>query len=250
MPTIASLRALTLIATGLLLALANGCSSDPGPGRPAGHAAHRKPVTPLAGQDSFFAGKLLAQLTVGDGIGPGGEPETDHDGGRRHGGGGGGGVRGGLNAGGISFGGGGGGGEHGGGRRERDAGPPPGEAGGQDGPRPMMGSMAPPVMIHLRFTNQSPDRIVVLIDDFSSPLGNFAVRPEKLTLEPGQTLETEPMSSRLGDSLAETEATLVLRVGDQSEKKVIVLRAVVAESKRDAGTTAPAAGDQAARQNP
>ena len=114
----------------------------------------------------------------------------------------------------------------------------------------MMGSMAPPMMIHLRFTNQSPDRLVVLIDDFSSPLGNFAVRPEKLTLDPGQSLETEPMSSRLGDSLAETEATLVLRVGGQAEKKVIVLRAVATESKPAAGQTPPPAADQAAKQNP
>jgi len=246
MPPTASLRAISLTSLGLLLALATGCSSDPGPGRSAGHAAHHKPVTPLAGEDTFFSGRLIAQLTVGDGIGPAGQPEGDRDGGSRRGGGG---AHGGPGGGGLSFGGG-TGGAHGGNRHERDAGPLAGEGGGQESPRPLMGSMAPPVMIHLRFTNLGTDRIQLRIDDFSSPLGNFAVQPEKLTLDPGQSLETEPMSSRLGDSLAETEATLVLRVGDQAEKKVIVLRAVPTTPKADANATPPAAAEQAPKQNP
>lgn len=241
MLTITRLRVLTLSSLGLLLVAVTGCSSDSGPGRPAGRSAHLKPVVPLAGQDSFFAGKLLAQLTVGDGFGPAGQPEGNHESGGRRGGGG--------HGGGISFGGG-AGGMHGGGRRERDPESLAGENPGPDNPRPMMGSMAPPVMIHLRFTNQGPVRIELRIDDFSSPLGNFAVQPEKLTLDPGQSLETEPMSSRLGESLAETDATLALRLGDQVERKVIVLRAVPPEPKPDASAPTPATADQAPKQYP
>ena len=81
-------------------------------------------------------------------------------------------------------------------------------------------------MIHLQFTNHSPERVVLDIVDFVSPLGNFAVQPEKLTLDPGQAVETEPMSSQLAGSLAEADATLVLHLAGRTEKKVVVLRAV------------------------
>jgi hypothetical protein len=66
------------------------------------------------------------------------------------------------------------------------------------------------------------------IADFSSPLGNFAVQPESLALDPGQSAETEPMSSQLAGSLAETDATLMLRIGDKTEKKLVILRALPA----------------------
>ena len=90
----------------------------------------------------------------------------------------------------------------------------------------MMGGMGRPVMIHLRFTNQGATPVTLTIDDFTSPLGNFAVQPEKLVLEPGQSLETEPMSSQLGGALSEANATLVLRLGPQAEKKTFTLHAL------------------------
>ncbi len=98
----------------------------------------------------------------------------------------------------------------------------------------MMGSMGPALMIHLRFTNHGAGRVQLRIDDFSSPLGNFAVQPEVLALDPGQSLETEPMSSRLAAGLSETDATLVLRVGEKAEKKIISLRAVPGATPGDA----------------
>jgi len=133
-------------------------------------------------------------------------------------------MGGGLSVGGMGMGGGhegGGGGRHrGGAEAEAGGGEPPG------GFRPMMGATGPAELIHLQFTNHGSERVVLNIVDFASVLGNFAVQPEKLTLEPGQSMEVEPMSSRLGGSIIEVEATLVLHLAGKTEKKIVVLRAV------------------------
>ena len=228
MHSAAGLRRLTALSMILLLAFA-GCSNEPGPRERRGGAAgpRDRAPTPMAGQDNFFDGQILAEITVGtDGMPePGasaGGGERGGGRGRRGGGGGGlsiaggGGLVGGNISGGVPFG--------AGGRPGRDGGRPGGE---QAGPRPLMaGAMGRPVMIHLRFTNQGPAAVTLWIDDFVSPLGNFAVRPEKLVLEPGQALETEPMTSQLAGAFAETDVTLALRIGPKAEKKTFRLKAV------------------------
>ncbi len=83
-------------------------------------------------------------------------------------------------------------------------------------------------MIHLRFTNRGTTTVGLQIADFLSPLGNFVVRPEKLTLEPGQSLETEPMTSQLAGAFTEVTATLVLRLEGRVEKKNFPLKALPA----------------------
>ncbi len=205
-----------------------GCSSDPRPGSRGGAAPQRRKPTPMAGQETFFNTRILAQITVGldgvpDATAPddrrgGGEGGGEGRGGRRRGGGGqmsiagGGGGFGGNVSGGMPFGGGG----------ESHRGP-----GGEGGPRGGPGSGGGrPVMIHLKFTNQGSESVTLRIDDFTSPLGNFVVRPDQLTLEPGQSLETEPMSSQLAAAYSEVDATLVLRLGSGSEKKTFRLKAV------------------------
>jgi hypothetical protein len=111
------------------------------------------------------------------------------------------------------------------------------------GPRVGMMGGGRPVMIHLRFTNQGAAAVTLTIDDFVSPLGSFAVRPEKLDLAPGQSLETEPMTSQLAGMFAETDATLVLRIGTQTEKKTFRLHAVPppADPKDQTAAEKPAA---------
>jgi hypothetical protein len=222
-----SQRAGLVPAMLILLVLAAGCSSDPGPSRRGGPAGARaKPPTPMAGQDTFFDGLILAEIHVGtdgmpeiapDGSGPG----SGGEGRRRRGGSsgrmsvaGGTGGFGGNVAGGVPF------GE--GGRPARDFGGAPGT-----GPRPMMGG-GRPVMIHLRFTNQGTAPVELHITDFLSPFGNFVVRPAKLTLEPGQSLETEPMSSQLAGAFSEVTATLRLRLDGRAEKKSFPLKAMPA----------------------
>lgn len=251
MSTPARLRSLTVIPFVLLLVLA-GCSSDPGPGeRRGGFAGGRsKPPTPMAGQEKFFNGQLLAEVNVGtDGVpvvkpgeGGGSRGGGSGGGGRRGGGGGGGlGLRGsaggvsGNIAGNVPFGG------SGEGRGRRGGfGAEGGVGGPAAGPRMMPGGLGRPVMIHLRFTNLATEALALTIDDFVSPLGNFAVRPEKLVLEPGQTVETEPMTSQLAGQFSETDATLVLRLGAKAEKKTFTLHAVTPPGETPPAPEAPA----------
>jgi hypothetical protein len=186
----------------------------------------------MAGQDRFFDGQILAEITVGtEGLpeaGPSdGSGERGGGRGRRGGGGslslaGGGGAVGGNISGGMPF---------GGGRQPRSAGGPGGLQAGQRARAG--GGLGRPVMIHLRFTNQGVAAVTLRIDDFASPLGNFAVRPEQLVLAPGQSLETEPMSSQLGGAFSETDATLALRLGSRAEKKTFRLKAVPAPKEQE-----------------
>ena len=209
-----------LVLTAAALAfLASGCSSDQGE-RQSGRSDHRKTsLPPLAGQDTFFDGQITAELTVGHGAGfdrkPGKEDEEPGAEHKRHGGGGG-----------FRMGGGGGGG----GRRhqENDSAGDDGGASGQiDRERAAAMRRAananPPVMIHLRFTNNGTSPAELLVADFLSPLGNFVVEPEKLNLAPGHTIEVEPMTSRLAGEISGATVTLALRLAGKGEKKNITL---------------------------
>jgi hypothetical protein len=239
---IASLRSFlrlgcVLAAATVLLSIA-GCSSEPGPEKPpAPKASNWKPPPPLTGQETFFDGKITAELSVGSGMHAPGEKPADGappgesggaPGGGRHMHGGGGGGGGGY------------GGRHGGGTGGE--GPPPGPGSDPEAAQAALTRRAaasasghPPVMIHLRLTNLGTDRIDVYVPDFLSPLGNFVVEPAKLTLEPGQSQEVEPMTSRLAGNIEETTVTLTLHIPGHTEKKVVTLRAT---APAEASTTA------------
>lgn len=194
-----------------LLFLAAGCASDADGPRPPHGAPARQQFSTVGGQETFFNGTITADVLVGamtgfragnPGAGPGGG-----GGGRRHHGGGGGGMH------------------HGGGGGPEG---PGGEGGGTDSGgsselrrADAMGS--PPVMIHLRFTNKGAEHADLVIADFLSPLGNFVVTPEKLALDPGQSLEVEPMTSRLAGDVTSGAITLSLKLGSAQETKTITL---------------------------
>jgi hypothetical protein len=200
---------------------AAGCGSDPRPGPRGGATPPRRLFTPMAGQESFYDGKIQAEIHIGTEGMP--EPQRGEGGGERRGGPGGG-RRGGG----------------GGGRMRMAGGPggfggdvsgsvPFGEGGRRtfNGPRPgAMGGGGRPVLIHLRFTNRTEAPLELTVSDFVSPLGNFVVRPEKLKLEPGESLEVEPMTSQLAGAFTETTATLALRLDGQAEKKAFPLKQV------------------------
>lgn len=204
-----------LLLTGSIL-LAAGCASDPD--RPAGPRAGRRmpPMTPLAAKETFFGGLIAAEVLVGaltgfdpggDGPGPGGRGSGEHHGG--------GGFRmrtvGGMH--------------DAGGPGEGPRGEPPGERTANGGPAlrraDLMG--APPVMIHVRFTNTGTEAVELIVADFLSPLGNFVVHPDKLPLAAGETAELEPMTSRLAGEIGATEITLTLRRNGATETKTIAL---------------------------
>lgn len=208
----------TAVIRGFLPALlligclaAAGCASDrPGRG-PSGRGPRPAPIPNLVGQEKFFDGQITAEVRVGAlaGFDRGGEgaARTPGDRPRRYGGGG-------------EPGGPGGGGP---GMR------PPGEMGGDEarpamGMRPTETRAAPPVAIHLRFTNHGTAPVDLAIVDFLSPLGNFVVQPSTLRLEPGQSAAVEPMASRLAGEVASGEITLKLQIGGSRESKTIVLQ--------------------------
>ena len=151
----------------------------------------------------------------------------------------GGGERGGF-SGGFGGGGGGGGGRRGGsggGRRGGGEGGDAPQAGREEGPRSAgpapRASNAPPVQLRLRLTNQGDQPIDLEVLDFNSELGNFAVQPAKITVPPHESVEANPMTSRLGvPAVEEIPVTVRLRAGGKSgtvESQIVKLKPRVDE---------------------
>lgn len=166
----------------------------------------------------FFDG----QIEVESLLAPGGMHWSPRDkdgkeGRHRGGGGGGGGFR--MGGGGGMGGGGMGGGPGGGGFR--------GRRGDDDGPGPTMrASNLPPVQLRLRLTNHGAAPAEVEVLDFNSDIGNFVVQPERIILPPGESIEAEPMISRLGIPGNEVPLTVRLRLAGRTEQQVLTLKSV------------------------
>jgi hypothetical protein len=198
-----------LIAAAAAVSCLSGCSDRP-PQLDARaeqlSIAAEKPT--MSAQDSFFDGKLLVEANLGRGFGGHGRPGSDGrmggeiPRGRHHGGG-------------MGMGGGGGRGPG------SDEGGPSNFSGGPS----LQGASMPPVALRLRLTNTSEETVEVTFVLCKSELGDFAVRPEKLVLAPGQAVEPEPMTSRLGLTSAELVLKVGLRVAGKVEQKDLVLKA-------------------------
>jgi hypothetical protein len=153
-----------------------------------------RPVA-MQGSADFFDGDIVATVTVSRGIGRGQ-------------GGGTGGNSGGAKGGRGSRGG------HGGGR----SGPPPDTTGmdpeqaiAYQNARMALGSPMPPVTTRLKLENRSKETVEIEILEVNSDLGNFAVRPAKISIAPGQTAEPDPMISQLGVTSDEIPVKVTLR---------------------------------------
>jgi hypothetical protein len=199
-PALARKSAPFILLASLILA---GCTSDDRSQRRPGGGG-RPVMATLTGQEKFFEGSIVAEVRIGAMAGferakeagndnPG---ETAHQGRRRRDGGGMGGP---------------------GGDRENESRPTPGV-------RRMAGGDAPPVAIHLRFTNQGARPVDVEITDFISPLSNFVVQPSHLALAPGQSAEVEPMGSRLANDATSGEISLTLRLDGTKETKIVTVQ--------------------------
>ena len=218
------------VAGALAIFAATGCQSD-NPRALRGGGTADMPMTasgelanpnpkPMDAQATFFTGQIEAEamLAKSDAAWKN-TPAAD---GERSGTGrgGGGGVSGGFGGGGGGRRGGGGGRGMGGGGGRRGGGDES-PAASADAPRAstMRASNAPPVQLRLRLTNHGPAPVDVEVLDFNSDLGNFVVEPKKITLPPGDPVEVEPMTSRLGvPAVEEIPLTVRLRVGGKDGK--------------------------------
>ncbi len=227
----------TWLFTGLALAsFLTGCESG---SERRGHynseASTDPALRPIAmeGAAAFFDGRLAASVSLTRGLGSApGDKAGGGSGGT--GGGGGGGGRGSGMSGGMGGGHGGGGrgggmgGGMGGGRGGMGGGSPADFEGG-DAPRRaggQLGSPMPPVTLSLSLTNSAQEGapLEVEIVDFESDLGNFALKPDHLTLAPGQTGGPGSVVSRLGVTSAEIPVKVTLRLGDKKDTQSVVLR--------------------------
>jgi len=232
-PTHLPRGALLLPLATLLLA---ACESKPD--RHALMEEARHAVPPMAASETFFSGGISARLTLGSALADGDERMVGGKdgidgmrGGRRSG------ARTGMTAGmggsGMSegrYGDRGIGGSAGDAMRTSNEGAP--SLGGSndsrpsDLPTPRSESRMPPAMLRLRLENTTAAVVVVEVREINSELGNFAVRPDKLTLAPGQSAAPDPMQSLLGLDTYSLPVTVTLRLGGQTETKVLTLHPV------------------------
>ena len=118
---------------------------------------------------------------------------------------------------------------HGGGGRHSGGSPSAGPRAGGDAAGPIRASTMAPVSFHLRLVNRSPLPVEAEVTDFNSDLGDFVVEPEKLSLQPGETADAEPMTSRLGVTSDAVALTVEIRLKagtglHKREKQVLTLR--------------------------
>jgi hypothetical protein len=94
------------------------------------------------------------------------------------------------------------------------------------------GSPMPPVTLRVLFENKGTEPLELEVTEVNSDLGNFAVRPPKLTIPPGEKAMLDPMISQLGVTSDEIPLKLAVRTGGKKEQQVVVVKNVIAESLR------------------
>ena len=199
-------RAIQVSSLGATVALAVtlGCAGPRGPR----HGPPEQPQPTLAAQAEYCSGSVLAEATVTSfrhGMpGPAGHPPAE--GGDHHSPSGPPPGRGMGPPPGGGPGGGGFGGPPPGGRNEGGVGPGYGRSPGGGGLAAM-----PRQTLTICFTNRSSTPVTLTITGLDSLIGNFAPRPEKLTIAPGATESLDPVSGDAGGLLNWLDATLSLR---------------------------------------
>jgi hypothetical protein len=94
------------------------------------------------------------------------------------------------------------------------------------------GSPMPPVTLKVAFENRGTEPVEIEVTEVNSDLGNFAVRPPKLTIAPGASGVLEPMVSQLGVTSDEIPLKLAVRFGGKKEQQVVIVKNILAASLR------------------
>lgn len=100
------------------------------------------------------------------------------------------------------------------------------------------GSPMPPVTLRVEFENRTSEPMEIEVTEVNSYLGNFAVRPPKLSLEPGARGVLDPMVSQLGVTSDEIPLKLEVRHGGRKESQTVTVRNVITESLRQQAESA------------
>ena len=135
-------------------------------------------------------------------------------------------AKGDQSGGGHFSGGGGMGGGHRGGGHSGGGGAMGGTSDGGPQSPPIHAINQPGVELRLRLTNHEAGQIVVEVLDFNSTLGDFVVMPEKIVVRPLESVEAEPMVSRLGVGATEIPLTVRIRIEGKTDQQVLPLKVV------------------------
>lgn len=92
------------------------------------------------------------------------------------------------------------------------------------------GSPMPPVTLRVQFENKGATPLEIEVTDVNSDLGNFAVRPLKLVIPPGEKGMLDPMVSQLGVTSDEIPVQLVIRLAGKKESQVVTVKSVIRDS--------------------
>ena len=86
----------------------------------------------------------------------------------------------------------------------------------------------PRLALTFTFTNTSAAPVTFTIANVDSALGNYAARPEKFTLAPGEQASPDPMLSPVENNFELLDVTLSLKLGAARETHVLPLRQAAA----------------------
>lgn len=96
--------------------------------------------------------------------------------------------------------------------------------------RRAQGSPMPPVTLRVQFENRGTVPLEIEVTDVNSELGNFAVRPPKLTLAPGEKGALDPMVSQLGVTSDEIPVKVSVRLGGKKETQTVAVKNIILPS--------------------
>ncbi len=84
---------------------------------------------------------------------------------------------------------------------------------------------APPrIELRGKFTNHTSAPIVIAVTDVTSALGNFAIRPEKLTLAAGESADIDPLPALYPDPIDELTVDVRIRYAGKAESHSLRLK--------------------------
>ena len=92
------------------------------------------------------------------------------------------------------------------------------------------GSPMPPVTLRLQFENHGTEPLEIEVTEVNSELGNFAVRPPKLTLASGQAGAVDPMISQLGVTSDEIPVKVEIRHAGKRETTIVTVKNLILPS--------------------